>query len=234
MVVKSINLIFISILFTFYSCYIHHKKYVIVPKEDFILDEKILKTDGYYYAEKIHTDYCKRVQNGSGIEVVEESKYEESVILYLFLYRDGYLFNEGMKMLSGVQYSDENYFNYCDLLDNQNTFESARNNLEDQLNRRIVGDDKGAYKENIFQRGVYSIDGRNIILQHYYGTGGGPNLIEYHGEILNDTTFVIQLEKSYESQSKERLEILYKFKKFSIKPDSTNYIRDNRDKFGKK
>ena len=234
MVKKIINLIIIMTLLSFYSCYIHHKKYVVVPKKDFLLDKKILRSDGYYYTETTRTSYCRRLQDGSRTEPAQESEYEGKGISYLFLYKDGYLFSSGMATISGTSYTDENYNDYCYLLDSLDTFQSARDRLEESLKRGIIGEDEGAYKKNIFQRGVYSIDGRNIKLQHYYGTGGGPNLVEYHGEILSDTTFVIQLEKSYESQSKERLEILYKFKKFSIKPDSTNYIRDNRNKFGKK
>ena len=225
-------LIPILIFSTFYGCFIHQKSLVIVPDENFVLDQKILRSDGYYYTERTSVAYCKKEKFGTGSRPVIESKYQLKGITYLFLYTDGYLYNGGPSMLPGVSINGEKYWDHCDLLENENNFAHARAGLEEWLEGGNVEIDKPIHKKGLFQRGIYYIEENSIKLQHYIGTEGGPQLIESSGEILNDTTFLITSTK-YFNENTDYEDRLYKFKKFSIKPDSTNYIRGNRDKFGK-
>lgn len=225
-----IIIFFFTFTTVFYGCFIHHKSLVNLPEKNFILNPNILKTDGYYYTERTRISYCKNKRVGSGSRPVETSKYEQKGISYLFLFVDGYLYNGGLSMLPGVL-SGENYYDHCNLVDSNNNFYNARSHLEHWLKEGTIGKDKGTYKKGLFQRGVYQINEKNIKLQHYAGSEGGPYLLEYIGEILNDTTFVITSRRSYDGWS-DYEDWLFKFKKFPIKPDSINYIRNNKHKFG--
>ncbi len=159
-------LILILIFSIFSGCFIRHKWLVMVPDDDFTLDQKILKSDGYYYRERTMTFYCKREIDGTGSRPVNESEYQLKGIVYLFLYTDGYLYNGGPSMLQGVSMSGEKYWDHCDLLERENNFAHARAGLEEWLNNGIIGEDKKAYKKGIFQRGTYHIEGNKIKLQH--------------------------------------------------------------------
>lgn len=230
---KTLHLFIILVIPIFSGCFIHHKQTVIVPDENYTLDQKVLKSDGYYYRERTMTFYCKREIDGTGSRPVKESEYQLKGIIYLFLYTDGYLYNGGPSMLQGVSTNGEKYWDHCDLLERENSFTHARSRLEGWLEGGNVGIDKPIHKKGLFQRGTYYIEENSIKLQHYIGTEGGPDLIESNGEILNDTTFLITSTR-YFNENIDYEDRLYKFKKFPIKPDSTNYIRDNKHKFGKK
>lgn len=228
-----INTYIISILIflPFFGCFIQQKSIVIVPDENFILDQKILKSDGYYYSEETSVAYCKKEKVGTGSRPVKESEYQLAGITYLFLYTDGYLYNGGPSMLSGVSTNGEKYWDHCDLLESENNFAHARAGLEKWLQEGNVGIDKPIHKKGLFQRGTYFIEENSIKLQYYIGTEAGPQLIESRGEILDDTTFLITSTKYFNENTKYE-DRIYKFKKFPIKPDSTNYIRNNKHKFG--
>ncbi len=96
-----------------------------------------------------------------------------------------------------------------------------------------LGMNEGAYKKGIYGRGVYRIRRDSIDLQYYYAGESGPFLTRSSGEILNDTTFLITYIYDYKN-GKKAVHFEYKFKEYPIKPDSLNYIRDNKRKFNRK
>jgi len=81
-------------------------------------------------------------------------------------------------------------------------------------------------KDRKLSWGVFQIEGSNIKFQKWYPSSGGP-LKAYvrEGEIINDTTFVInklyRLKNSEISELKKENET-YHFKRFTPKPDSAN------------
>jgi len=81
---------------------------------------------------------------------------------------------------------------------------------------------KKSYKHNW---GVFLIDGEKIKFERWYPSDGPLEAFIREGQILNDTTFHIK--KSYRmatgsKESESSKDELYRFKKFSPKPDSTN------------
>ncbi len=121
-------ILFVLISLIYCGCFIHHKRYVMVPEDDFKLDQKKLRSDGYYYTEHIRDAWCKSPPIIFTKEEIEAAKYDCAVISYFILYEDGYLYNEGYS-ISGLKLTHENDDDHCDLLATQNNFESARSNL---------------------------------------------------------------------------------------------------------
>jgi hypothetical protein len=69
--------------------------------------------------------------------------------------------------------------------------------------------------------GLYRTLGDSIILEQH-DVGQGFPLFKFTGRILNDTTFYINTSKKENEKTKTFENIVYHFKKFEPKPDSTN------------
>jgi hypothetical protein len=84
---------------------------------------------------------------------------------------------------------------------------------------------------------MYRQEGDELKIQYFSNHFGDYRLISLQVKVLNDTMLLVKHKNSpYFSSSphvidEDRGEI-YRFKQFSIKPDSSNnYIRDHLDKF---
>lgn len=199
------------------------------PADNFRLDNKVLKTNGYYYCEKQWTRYCRRVPPTYTPDTL--SKYDEKYISAFFLYNDGYAYCTGALITAGLNRPKiYNSNDYCDKLAEFNTFESARQVFEEHLSKNYMG------KGSLHDKGVFNIKGDSISFQVY--ESGSPTLIltEYKGLISNDSTFTIFKELSYYNSKKPTIKNLsdkYHFKHHQTKADSTNYLRDNKTKLNK-
>lgn len=75
--------------------------------------------------------------------------------------------------------------------------------------------------------GIYHIENENIVIQRWGGSIGGVHpVMTSYGNIINDTTYKIT--KTTDSQTNDvwNGEIIYNFRAFSPKPDSTNvYVK---------
>lgn len=82
-------------------------------------------------------------------------------------------------------------------------------------------------KESKIRWGLFQIEGNRISFERWYPSSGGP-LPAYirTGEILNDTTFLINKSIRSDGSNEKELNETYHFKQFSPKPDSTNGFID--------
>jgi hypothetical protein len=103
-------------------------------------------------------------------------------------------------------------------------------------NNHFASRPKNGRKSDIWNWGVYKVDNDSILIQYYRNELGDYYLIEQTGVIQNDSTLTILSEREYKSPNSNgyymTLEKIYKFKHLDSKPDSTNYIMMNEDKFG--
>lgn len=80
-----------------------------------------------------------------------------------------------------------------------------------------------ALKDHKTAWGIFQFNGNKIEFERWYPSSGGP-LPSYirSGEILNDTTFIITKSIRPKTGEEKELNEIYRFKRFSPKPDSTN------------
>lgn len=89
-------------------------------------------------------------------------------------------------------------------------------------------------KPDIWDWGMYRIKENEIWIQAYRNFQGDYFLTDYNGKIVNDTTIQLRTVKMRTRNNYDINKIEdYKFVKFSVKPDSNNYIKFNFSKFGK-
>lgn len=91
-----------------------------------------------------------------------------------------------------------------------------------------------AYKTepNIWDWGMYRIDGDDIEMQVYKNHQGDYHLVDYWGIVKSDTTITFEI--STDRAKKTDREVIneeYRFYHYPIKPDSTNYIKEHLDDF---
>jgi len=72
--------------------------------------------------------------------------------------------------------------------------------------------------------GLFNIDNNTIKIEHWLPAQCGYPAVLRTGEILNDTTFILTKLERRDSQGTTQKDITqtFSFRKFSIKPDSTN------------
>lgn len=116
-----------------------------------------------------------------------------------FFYRNGILLKGGVPLLTELsirenEFKNGTYYNYV--------------------------------KDSKLDWGVFQINGNNIKYEHWYPNSIGPlRAVIHEGIILNDTTFLIT--QTYRMKDGNKTDVsfenlLYRFKKLSPKPDSTN------------
>jgi hypothetical protein len=70
--------------------------------------------------------------------------------------------------------------------------------------------------------GVYSIQGNSILIERWASSDKPLDAYLMKGTILNDTTFIMTEFSEPDGSKKEVINEVYRFRKFSPKPDSTN------------
>jgi hypothetical protein len=85
------------------------------------------------------------------------------------------------------------------------------------------GEFYNSIKNDRIEWGLYSIENKNIKVEHLQGCGYiTPCAYLYIGTILNDTTILFTEHNATEGSDDNKCNNLYHFKEFSPKPDSTN------------
>jgi hypothetical protein len=227
-----IKIIIIVILCINFSCrdHLEFKELINVPPNNFCLSDTILKSNGYFYCEKEKTSYCESQEKGSGMESIPESKFVEKYLSIIILYKNGVVIHPRNTIFSGIVRNNEDYFNYCDKLAEYNNYKSAIEVFESLIEENCFDN----RNKGIYSRGVYNlIENKKIKFQIYHGWISATYTSEYLAEILNDSTFQINYIKTYESNEIKEVNEVYHFRQLEQKPDSTSYILDNREKFGK-
>ena len=229
------RLLFYILTFLYACSPLSHTKILKFPPKGFRLDNKTLKTNGYYYCEKEQTSFCRRISGvTSGTIADTNSKYNEKYISAFFLYTDGYSYATGGLITSGVnRLGATSWLDHCNLVKDFNTFEQSHLIFEKHLSQKHIGEN------SLHDKGVFTIKGDSIHVQVYASGTQGLNLTEYEGNIINDTTFKLFKETiHYNSIPKIKpmlikLSDTYHFKHHQLKADSTNYLRNNREKLKK-
>ena len=85
----------------------------------------------------------------------------------------------------------------------------------------------------IWDWGMYRTNGKEIAMQVYKNHQGDYHLVDYWGEIQNDSTIVFNsITDRAKKIKKGEINEEYRFCEFEIRPDSTNYIKTNIAEFG--
>lgn len=191
-----------------------------------------LKLNGYYYQEKSYETYPYYRNEYGGYSQDKNKKYNQIRILPIVLYPDGSA--NKLSSFSGMQ--DNSAFNYgikCSLEDN-NTIESAYEHFECYLKNRP--EDNYIFinkKAEIWSQGVFKTDENKIVLQIFYNSRGNYYLYEESGKIINDTTFILNKAKDFETGKEFEINKKYMFKAMGDMPKIESYILKNKNKFDK-
>jgi len=87
----------------------------------------------------------------------------------------------------------------------------------------------------IWDWGMYRIEKNEIKMQVYKNHQGDYHLVDYWGEIKNDSIIQFNLSTDRAKKTlKEDINEEYIFCKFDMRPDSSNYIKKHLIEFGKK
>ena len=222
------NLLKLSTLFLISCQSLPQKKEIFIPATNYRVNQKTLRTNGYYYSEKVREDFCRRVPipNTIGMMPDQSSRYDQKYISAFVLYSDGYSYHTGGLITSGVDLSSSS--DHCDELIAHNTFDRAREKFENRIGQLST---KGYGKKR--DKGVFALSQDIIRIQIYSGYET-LQLMEYEGVVTNDTTFHLHSRRHYSASRKKHIQKLddtYHFRMHKTKPDSASFIRDHRDKF---
>lgn len=210
------------------------KETIKLPPENFQLSDDILLTDGYYYQEREVEAYSEYSSETGPRLPVENSKYLQKTITPLFLYKNGTVKYQSNGHYIGVDYVNEKGHlldNYTDRLVD-NTFEKCRVRLEEKLQHK----ENRNKRQEIVDKGVFTVFEHNskkyLGFQVYHDSHNSKTNLEYYvAEIIDRKTIKIIMKKSPDGEIKD-LSILFHYKPFSKKPDSTSFILKNRKEFG--
>ncbi|NOT50807.1 MAG: hypothetical protein HOP10_05985 [Chitinophagaceae bacterium] len=218
-------LILAAFLFFVSSCSrIYHKSELHLQEQSFNRHLITFRTDGYYYTE------------------IEEKRKDYSIPQD----QPGHEYT-GIGILRTVFY-DDGYVNYGESLLRQNKQSgSLKQKIVDSLlteweKLRYPGwgyTNKKNAKVHIWDWGLYRQKGPVIELQYYSNHFGHYRLVTVAMSVLNDSTLLATHKYSpYVGMMPhivdDSIDLIYKFRKYSPKPDSTNYLRYNIHKFGPK
>ena len=111
---RNLFLMILILIFILQSCFtIYNKTFVNQPSEDYVIDEKILRINGYYYDE----DSIISREYDSANHRFTDVKYYQKCMTPIILYSNGYIKVEGMYLScmgderSGLK--KENTFDNC-------------------------------------------------------------------------------------------------------------------------
>ncbi len=223
---KRIAKILVIILICFFSnscVVIYHKSKLHLANELFDYNAINFRTDGYYYMIKEYAPGKVLLENGK-----VNNHHKTCGITPIIFYNNGFVrkagFTQGLK-------------SYKDKKEKEKNIELALKKLE----KDIVNDSFHVKIENtIWDWGLYNqYDNGRILIQSYINHFGDYRLIDWTGVVRNDSIIILTSKYGYKAHNKpqvidEEIYELYRFRKFSHKPDSINYIMNNRNKFGNK
>jgi len=215
---------FLIVLFFILGCSpkIYDKSKLTLSSETFNINQILFRTDGYYYMEKVY-----ELGDDKSIEM-QHGQTKTCAITPIIFYDDGYVrkgeFVFGVKPFETEEDKKQAI--------NQSLLELEKEIEENTFHVQI--------ENSIWDWGMYSQTKNEILIQYYYNFYGNYRLINYTGEVLNDTTIIFKVKSGYAKfpshvkKIPDGKEEIYHFRKFRIKPDSSNYIKNNIGEFGEK
>lgn len=134
---------------------------------------------------------------------------------------DGYYYSEYIGFESNDIYlSTYFFFENGVVLYGGATEKTEINKLEEQFKTISWVNATKRYKDGW---GLFNIDGNKIMFERWQPRSPGqPVVYVYEGEILNDSTFRINVFYRLDGSIRREVDDIYHFKQFSPKPDSTN------------
>ena len=212
------------IIILFLGCSkIYHKSGLSLLQQPFTPDFITFKTDGYYYAEISRQQYEFDIPNDGK----SSNLFLAKGITPIIFYEDGFV------------KKDEGF-----LLENKPSDSAHKKKIIDSILVAYENSDqtskyKRKSKANLWNWGVYRQNNSNLQLQYYINHFGQYRLVTLKILVLNDSTLLATHKYSRYAGVQphiinDSLKEFYKFRKFSSKPDSINYLRDNLHRFKKK
>jgi len=203
-----------------------------VPDENYQLKASILRTDGYFVCERSKTNHCNYTSKNNIRNPQTESEFTEKYVVGMVIYPDGSFYYPKNVIFNGFERNDMNYYNYCNLLNEQNNYEYSIKKLEKHLSDSQL-ESNPRYQEGIYEKGIYRIsDNKKMILQSYQGWPTSEYTIEEEALIINDSSFVVKSSKIYERNEIKITNDTFRLKTFKDIPNPICYILDNRSEFG--
>ena len=214
------KLISILLVTIFIGCgpRIFDKSRMHLAKKSFDLNNVSFEIDGYYFTQIIYKqgeNYSLDVEYGTG---------DKCGLMVMIFYSDGF-----------IKKSDFVY-GTC-LCNSEESKKMAVLNAKEEVQKSMLNKSFNVNDvKKIWDWGMYEQDGNDLLIQYYYNHYGNYNLINYRGKVIDGSTLILN-EKSgdkrpYKKVKSENDGEKYLFQRFWIKPDSTNYIRENLNEFG--
>jgi hypothetical protein len=203
---------------------IYHKSRLTFINSPFELSKIPFRIDGYYYNERTekHYNWGHDAQNNT----VQKVDYLMLSIRPMFFYADGYI-----KNIDGA-YSPENYTDSI-------TKKAAILNVLAHVESIIKKNKNVRITDNVEEWGLYRMNNGDLEIQYYFNHFGSFRLIELKVKVLDSETLLVKHRYSSYFHNAPRVidedvEDIYKFRQFTEKPDSSNYIKEHTSKFLKK
>jgi hypothetical protein len=100
---------------------------------------------------------------------------------------------------------------------------SYRNKTLEEIESEIISQIKEGQKIHKSRFGVFIVEGNTITIEQWAAsTGFSLPVVRSYGTIQNDSTFLVTKTYSSETQKERSANLLYHFRQFNNKPDSTN------------
>lgn len=221
------------VFFIIQSCFsqiqIHNKKNLFSREEIGNINHLSFATDGYYYTIKTDTLYHKADLQHDGTYNKEKSYYYPVKYLRcLFFSTDGFVIQKDFTTPYVHNQDSIKYYNQ-----NLITIFEKRLAASNRVEGLVKKEDLWFLnkKAQIWNNGIYKIEGNSIDVQLYKNVRGDYYLVGYSGSFKNDD-LVFTKEYLYEEKQTHNDTLYYKFRKFNLKTIS-NYIKENPKKFWK-
>lgn len=212
------------IAITAVSCaIIYNKREMYLADEPFYSDSVSFRIDGYYYTvEDFAVGESHLYENGKRVE-------SKACAIQPILF-----FEDGTARVCWISYGTKAYSSESEKKEN------IRIALQDFEKSLMGGSYHGQPIDKPWDWGFYKqSEGDSLVIQTYLNSIGDYVLLDWLGKVENDTTLFIHYwinNNQYidSKHYKKELNKVYHFKEFHHKPDSTNYILENIEKFGKR
>ena len=220
-----ITLLILSISLTITGCFprIFSKKHLNIDTLDSISNDIYL--NGYYFHKR---EYDRNIALGDTQE--KNHTYKERAITTLFLYTNGYCHYSSSRPPINNQISS------IDSLVVLNSYENSLLEFENRVIKSPFFLRNSNNKSEIWNWGIYTTTKDSIYIQYYRNELGLYYLIEQKGEILSKEKYRLTTEREYKSRNSKgyikNIDKTFEFKEYHPKPDSSNYIMKNKEKFG--
>ena len=183
---------------------IYDKSKLTLTSEKFNKNQIQFRTDGYYYMEKVY-----ELGDNKSLEM-QHGQSKTCAFSPIIFYNDGYV--RKCEFIFGVRPFETEE-------DKKQSINQSLLELEKEIEQNTF---HTQLENSIWDWGIYNQTKSEILIQYYYNFYGNYRLINYSGEVLNDTTIIFR-EKSGYTQFPSHVkkipdgeEEVYHFRKFNI------------------